>query len=147
MTSEHQTTQEEKAFDRLLEEEWKTLSEAARTVIREARLAAYADNMVSSYCFGREEYEEAIEKMRHSAAELTDRDCELLKDVVRAAIAALASIDPFDLDTLVGYRVYRVNLHRYYEMISDMVQGTLIHRAHLIAQEEVAEDDWEDIPF
>ena len=59
MTTEHQTTPEEEAYQRLLDEVWETLSEPAQTVIEEAQSAAYATNMVHSYCFQPEEYEEA----------------------------------------------------------------------------------------
>ena len=61
-----------------------------------------------------------------------------------------SSIDPFDRDTLVGYKVHRDDLHQYYRMISDMVEGTLMHRETMIVQIEVAKEttkDLEDFPF
>jgi hypothetical protein len=148
VTTKHQRTREEEVYGQLLEEIWEKLSEPARAVIGEAESAAHRANMVHSYSFQPEEYEEATEKMRRSAAELTDRDCELLKEVVRAAMVACASIDPFDVDTLVGYRVYRVDLHWYYRTASDMVRNTLYEQ---IWKREWAEsesgDDLSDVPF
>ena len=150
MTAEHQPTQEEEAFWRLLDEAWETLTGAGRTIIRESESVAYAEYMVRSYCVQPEEYEEATEKTRLSAGELTDRDCELLKETVRAAIATLGSIDPFDRETLVGYKVHRDDLHRYYRMVSDMVMATLMHREVLIYRKEAAKENsesFEDFPF
>src|SRR5829696_5721132 len=102
MTNEHRTTPEEEAYWRLLDEKWETLSEAARTVLREAEAAASVAKMVHNYCFQPEEYDEAMEKMRLAAVELSDRECELLAKIWRAALAAAASIDPSD-ERLVGY--------------------------------------------
>ena len=150
MTTEHQTTQEEKAYWRLLDEIWEELSEPAHTVIDEARSAAYAENMVHNICFQPEEYEEAMEKMRLAAPELTDRDCELLKAFVRAAIRAYASVDPFDHGTLAGHRVYTSHIHHYYLMVWGMVRDVLRHREHSIRMERLAQEDpvdYSDIPF
>ena len=122
MTTEHQTTPEEEAYERLVEENWESLSEMARTVLREAESAAYAAYMVRSYCFQPEEYDEAMEKMRLAAAALNARECELLARIWRAALAAAASIDADDLETIAGYGVYSANLHRYYGLVSAMVE-------------------------
>jgi hypothetical protein len=125
VTTEHQRTREEEAYGELFDEILEKLSEPARTLIGEAHSAAYADNMVSSCCFQLGEYEEAMEKMRLAAAELTEREHELLTRLWRAALVAAASIDPNDFETLAGYRVYRGNLHYYWRMFSDMVEKTL----------------------
>ncbi len=124
MNTEHQTTREEEAYWRLLEEAKSELSEAAGIVIRKAQLAAYATNMVRSYCFQPEEYDEAMENMRLAATQLTGRESELLATLWRAALAAAASIDPEDT-TLVGHKVDRGDLHRYYRMLSGMVEKIL----------------------
>jgi len=145
--TEHKATPEEEAYRWLLNEEWKTLSEAARIVVSVAQSAAYAGNLVRSYCFEPEEYDEARDKMRLAAAGLTNQDCELLMQLVRRAIVASASIDVFDEDTLVGYGVYCSDLHRYYRMVSDMVRDTLYEEFNRrwIAEQKPVEDC--DIPF
>jgi hypothetical protein len=148
MTTEHQTTPEEEAYGHLLDETWELLSEVARTILKEAQSVAYAEHMVRSYCLQVEEYEEAMEKMRLAAAGLTHEDRELLAKLVRAAISACASIDPFDYDTLTGHGVYGANLHWYYRSESGMVGDILYEQ---ISQSEWAEsesgDDLSDIPF
>jgi hypothetical protein len=141
VTTEHQTTPEEEAYGRHLDEIREELSEPARTLLSEAQSAAYAENMVRSYCFGPEDYEEAMDRMRLAANKLTDRDCELLKAHVRAALMACASVDPFDQDSLAGYRVYSANLHDYYRMVADMVTDILWHREHLLTRERLAQED------
>jgi hypothetical protein len=123
MTTEYQTMQEE-AYGRLLEEKQEMLSEPARTVLAEAEWAAYKECMVRSYCLQPQEYEEAMEKMRLAAAELTGHDCELLAELVHAAKAAAASIDPND-ETLVGHKVHRGHVYWYYRMVSGMVEEIL----------------------
>ncbi len=96
MTNTHQTTPEEEAYERLLDENWETLSEAARSIIKEAHSAAYVDRMVRNYCYSDEEYQEAMEKMSLAAGDLSNRECKLLMELVRRAIYASASLDPFD---------------------------------------------------
>jgi hypothetical protein len=125
MTTEHQTTREEKAYGRLLEEMEDMLSEAARTILSEAQSAAYALCMVYHYAFQFEEYDEAIEKMRLAAAKLTDSEHQLLAKIWRGALAAAASVDADDYETLAGYRAYSGDLHRYYRMVSGMIEDTL----------------------
>jgi hypothetical protein len=150
MTTEHQPTPEEEAYGQLLDETWELFSGAARTVIREAQSAAYAANMVRSYCFQPEENDEAMEKLRLSAAKLTDRECKQLAELWRAALAAAASIDSEDFEALAGYRVYSGNLHRYYRMVSSMVEKTLQEKKLAELQKEHAEwqtEDISDIPF
>ena len=150
MIDEHQTTQEEKVYWRLLDEVGEELSEPARTIIGEARLAAYAENMVRSCCFQPEEYDEAMNKMSLAAAELTDRECKLLRAFVRAALKACASVDPFDTDTPAGHRVYSADLHYCYRMEAGMVTDILWHREDLICRERLAQEDpvdYYDMPF
>jgi len=147
MTAEHQMTTEEETYQRLLAETWEMLSEAARTVFKEARSVAYKDYMVRSYGIQPQEIEAADEKMRLAAAELTEVDRVLLAKLVRAALVACASIDPFDYDTLTGYGTYGVNLHWYYRTTSDMVRDILYEQ---IRKREWAETEWEDpsdVPF
>jgi hypothetical protein len=151
MATEYQATPEEEAYGRLLEEKWELLSEAARTMANEARLAAYATYMVHGYCgFQQEEYEEAMEKMRVAAAELSGHECELLAKLWRAALAAAASIDSEDFETLAGYRVYSGDLHWYYRMLSGIVEKILEEKRLAELQKEHAECELEgisDIPF
>jgi alkylhydroperoxidase family enzyme len=144
MTPEHRATPEEKAYGRVLDETWEMSSEAARTIIGEAQSAAYAANMVRSYCFQPEEYDEAMEKMRLAAAKLSDRERELLAKLWRAALAAAASIDSEDFETLAGYRVYSGDLHWYYRMLSGMVEKILEEKRLAELQKEHAEREPED---
>jgi hypothetical protein len=102
MTTEHQATQQEKAYGQFLGEIWEGLSEPARTLINEADSAAYAANMVHNICFQPEQSDEAMEKMRLAAAGLSDREYELLAKLWRAALAAAASIYPNDFWPLTG---------------------------------------------
>ena len=154
MIDEHRTTREEKVYWRLLEEVWEELTEPARTVIGEARSAAYAENMVHNYCFQPEEYEEAMEKMRSAGAEITDHEHKVLAKVWRSALAAAASIDSEDFETFAGYRVYSGDLHWYYRMCSGMVEQVLQERKETERQKQVAEqvaerepEDVSDLPF
>ncbi len=124
MTTECQMTPEEEAYGRILEEKEEMLSEVACNILAEAESVAYAEYMVRNYCFQPEEYDEAMEKMRLAAAKLTDWDRELLAELVRAAKAAAASIDPDDA-TPAGRGVYLGYFHHYYKMVSDMVEYTL----------------------
>jgi hypothetical protein len=126
------------------------LSGAVRTILSEAHSAAHAECMVHNYCFQPEEYDEAIEKMRLAAAKLTDSEHQLLAKIWRAALAAAASIDADDYESLAGYRVYSGDLHYYYRMASSMVERTLQTKKHDELRKELAEqgsvDDWE-VPF
>jgi len=149
MTTELQTTPEEEAYQRLLDEIWEMLSEPAHTVIGEAQSAAYAANMVHSNCLQPEEYEEAMEKIHLAAAGLSDRECKLLAKVWRAALAAAASIDPSD-ERLVGHKVDGRNLHWYYRMLSGMIERTLEEKRFADRWDEIAErepEDSSDLPF
>jgi hypothetical protein len=146
MTAKHIETQEEQVYWQLLDETKSELSEAACTIVREAWTAAYAANMVRSYSFQPGEYEEAMEKMRLAATELTDRGCELLAKIWRAALAAAASIDADDFETLAGFRVYRGDLHHFYRMLSHMIEQTLQERRVAKLQKEVARQESNDLP-
>ena len=150
MTPEHQTTREEEAHERLLNEIGERLSASAHIVIEEAQSAAYAANLVRSYCFQPEECEEVITRMREAVGEMTDLEHQLLAKFWRSALAAAASIDSEDFETLAGYRVYSGDLHWYYRMCSGMVEEVLQGRKETERQEQVAERDLEDlsdIPF
>jgi hypothetical protein len=150
MTTEHQTTQEEEAYSRLLDEKWEMLSEAGHTVLGEAHSAAYRAEMVSSCSFQPEEYEEAMEQMRRAAAELTDRECALLATLWRAALAAASSLDPYDFETFAGFRVYQGDLYRYYRMFSGMIEEVVWEKKLVDFRKEMAEEeliDQSDVPF
>ena len=149
MTTEHQTTQQEMAYEQLLEERWEMLSEAARTLLLEAHSASYRKNMAHNISYQPEEYEEAMQKMHLASAEFTGRDFEMLAELVRGAMAAAASLDQYDYETLAGYRVYRVNLHWYYRMLFGMVDEILQEIKIAELQEIVASEpvDDSDPPF
>jgi hypothetical protein len=100
------------------------LSEAARTILSEAYRTSYAVNLSYNYSVQLEEYEEAMQKMRLEATRLTDRDRELLAEIVRAGKAAASSIDPND-KTPAGYKVCRRDVRWHHEMISSMVDEVL----------------------
>jgi hypothetical protein len=149
MNTEHQPTPEEKAYGRFLEEKRDVLSGAARTLLSKAQSAAYADHLISSYCFQPAEYEEAMEKMRLAAAEITGEDRKLLARLWRLALAAAASIDPDD-ESHAGHKVTSENLHWYYRTVSDMVEEILDEKkiAELREKrEELKLEDLDDIPF
>jgi hypothetical protein len=151
MTHEHQTTREEEAYWRLLEEKEDMLSEAARNVLSEAQSAADKAYMVSSYCFQWDlEYDWAMEKINLAAAKLTDSEHQLLAMIWRGALAAAASVDADDFESLAGYRVYSGHLHRYYRMVSSMIEGTLQAKKSDELRKELAQrepvDDL-DLPF
>lgn len=147
MTTEHQATQEEKAYWRLLDEIWEKLSEQARAVFREAQSAAYATHLVHNYCFQWHiEYDEAMDKMRLAAVELTDHEHKLLAKLWRAALVAAAAVDSEDFETLAGYRVYRGDLHQYYRMTSGMIERTLQERRLAEHQKEFDHRDQEWFP-
>jgi hypothetical protein len=118
-------TLEEEALGELVALNEEVLSEAARTLLSEAYLAAYKDTLAEAYCcLQREEYQEAMQKMSLEATRLTDRDREHLAKIVCAGKAAASSIDPDD-HTPAGYRYCRGDLHWYYEMLSEMVDEVL----------------------
>lgn len=144
MTIEHQRTPEQNAYGRLLKETEQILSEAAWTLLGEAENAAYGQHLVRSYAYMPEEYVEAMKKMHLAAAELTNRDREHLSELWRAALAAAASIDPDDFETLAGYRVYSGDLHRYYKMVSGMIED-ILHKdaAETIRNLEEKLAEWE----
>lgn len=124
MTNDYLATPEEEALGHLMETNKELLSKAARTIVEEAGSASYAHTLASNYAFQPEEYEEAMRKMRLAAAELTDRDRELLAELVRASKVVATSIDPDD-ETPVGYRARRGDVHYYHSMASSMVEEIL----------------------
>ena len=125
MTPRHQSTREEEAYWRLLDENWYVLSRPARTLFRKAYGVTYADYMVHNLIVGPEDYEKAEAKMFFAAQELTGRDHELLTEIMCAAEAAAASLDPDDLHTIAGYCVYVGNLHDWYKMTAAMLEEYL----------------------
>jgi hypothetical protein len=154
MPNEYQETREEAAYWLHSEDQEDMLSEAARSVLEEAEGAAFAAFMVRNYCFQWPmEYEEAMEKMRQAATELTKQDRELLTELWRLALGAAASIDPDD-ETPAGSRASRGDLHQFWRMFSGMVEETLRERKRAEFDEkrrkELAEresEDLSDLPF
>ncbi len=117
-------TPEEEAFGRLLDEKVPALSDAARTVLGQAKSAAYGEHLIYSYYLEPEEYEEAMNRMRLAATELTGPDRESLAAIVQAGMIAASSIDPND-ERPVGYKVDQGDYRRYLEMIFGMVDDVL----------------------
>lgn len=124
MTTEHQLTPEEEAFDRLLDEKWMLLSEYARELIGLALHEAYKDNLIRTYCYQPLEYYMGMEDMVRLAGELGDQDREFIAEVERAATAAAAALDPED-ERPAGHRVCIGDVHRYYDMVSAMIVEAL----------------------
>jgi hypothetical protein len=149
MTTEYRSTREEETFWRLLNEEWDTMSEAAHKVFEEAEVTSHRYNLASNYAFQPFEYDDAIEKMRRAAADLTDRDCEIFAKLWHAALAAAASVDAGDFETLVGRRAYRGQLHHYYRMVSWMIETTLQKKEYEEYRKNArkAPQDFDDCPF
>ncbi len=125
MTPEYQMTPEERAYNQFFEEHWESLSEAARTICREAWIAAYEECMVRNYIPSEEDYDEAMKKMGLAADELTDHEHKLLAKLWRAALAAAASIDSEDYETVVAFRAFLGDLHHCYRMFSGIVEDIL----------------------
>jgi len=122
MTTEHQTTPEERAFERLLDEAFEKLPEAAHIILQEAHEFPHGFYMVSGYGGDLRKHEEAMEEMHAVGADLTDPECELLTKCWLGALGAAASVDPYDYEALTGHNVYRAHLHRYYRMFSRIVE-------------------------
>jgi hypothetical protein len=65
-------------------------------------------------------------------------------------LAAAASVDADDYESLAGYRVYSGDLHYYYTMVSSMVERTLQAKKHDEFRKELAEQELVDdseVPF
>jgi hypothetical protein len=123
MTTRHQETPQERTFYQLIDEGGESLSEAAQTVVGHALLIAYTEYRINSLTYVPQGYEDDhMKTMRSAAAELTEHDCEGLAKIWRAALAAAASIDPYDYETLVGWREYPADLYRFYRMVSSKVE-------------------------
>src|SRR3954463_1487970 len=108
MPTWHQETPEESTFDQVLSEGLESLSEAARAVLEQAHGAADKAWMAAAfYSYHPDEYEVDKEAISRAAAEITEEDLEGLTRVWRSALRAAASVDPYDYETLVGWRAYR----------------------------------------
>ena len=117
-------TREEEAFGRLFDEKVPTLSDAARTVLGAAHSAAHAENLIHSCYLEPEEYEEAMDRMRLAATELTGPDRQSLAAILQAGRIAASSIDPND-ERPVGHKVDMGDHRRYLEMAIFMVDRVL----------------------
>ena len=123
MTTEHQRTPEQEAFDRLLDEKWPLLSEYARELIGLAQDEAYKYNLIKSYAYQPFEYFMGMEDMARLAGELGDQDREFVAEVGGAAAAAAAALDLED-ERPAGHRVCIGDVH-YYDMVSAMIVEAL----------------------
>ena len=126
MITKYQKTPQEEAYWRLVGEKREMLSDAAYDVYRQAQVTAFAANLDPYYNFQPREYNDAMEKMLRAADELTGRDRDLLAKLARAALTAAASIDPANEDKHLTHGVYVGDLHRYYRMLSNMVEAILL---------------------
>jgi hypothetical protein len=145
MLRERYATPEEDSCERLIKDSWEELTEPARTMLKEARAAAYAEHLVHNVIFGPEEYEEAAQNLYHAALETTERDCEILAQIWRLALAAAASIDPAD-ETPAGHKINRGDVHYFYRMFSSMIEEALQKRRYAELQKKRAEREPEDLP-
>ncbi len=145
MTTENRTTPEEDALQALYEQE--DLCAATRTIAAEAHLLSYKWNMAKNYCCQIEETDDAIEKMRLLASGLPERGLAQLADIARAALSAGASIDPFDKDTLVGYRVCPADLYEFYDTIFGLIANTYRNETHSRRDRQEPPKDSSDVPF
>ena len=137
MRTDHQKTQEEKAYWRLLDEARVRLSWPAHALFCLADNLAYAEYMVPNYIASEEDYDEADDKMRFVAAGLTDGDFELLTAIVRAAKAAASSVEPDDYETIAGVREHPANLRLWYGNTAAMLEETLREeRARRVAMQD-----------
>jgi hypothetical protein len=150
MNTEYRKTQEEEAYRWFFADNEKMLSEAARTIFEEAEVDARKFNLCHNYAYQPFKYDEAMEKMRIAATEITGRDRELLASLWRAALAAAASIDPED-ETLVGHKRYHGDYHQYYRNTSEKIERILQEKKTTELREKAAEretkEELGDIPF
>jgi hypothetical protein len=123
MTIDYLETPEEIIFDQLVDKEWDLLSEAGLTVLRTALGAAYKAYLVHSCSYQSPEEEDDMKAMRLAAAEFTEHDFEGLTKIWRSALAAAASVDPYDYETLVKHKVTCADLHEFYRMVASKVEG------------------------
>lgn len=128
MNKEPKRTPEEGALCRFVDENYKTLSEAARTIIDEADSASHANWMVRLYGYQEGDHEYHMKNMHLAATELSEREHKILVQIWRAALVAAASLDPEDYETVVGYRVFRGDLHYCYRMFASMIEEVLNER-------------------
>lgn len=142
MTTKHQMTREERAFHHRFREQSDSLSRAAHRLLEEASEAASRRCMADSYSYQDVEYEMALENMRLAATEPTDLDCEGLTKLWRYALAAAASMDHYDYETVVGRHVYPADLYSYYRMVSVMVEEVLLR---IVGEKRYAENQKENL--
>jgi hypothetical protein len=151
MTAEYQNTPEESTFDQTLGEEMESLSEAARTVVGQALNIADKSYLLDNISYMPQWEDDDMEVVRRAAAELAEHDCEGLTKIWRSALAAAASIEPYDFDTHLGYRIYPANFHRYYRKFSRIVEDAEWAKREAEWRKEMLKErepvDPEDIPF
>jgi hypothetical protein len=102
---------------------WGELTDAAREVLQISHNTGYAANLVRSYNFVPEEYEEAAEKIR--ALRLTGRDYELLAEQAALYKGACMSVDATDHETPAGHRVFASDVHYYWKMQFELLTDLL----------------------
>ena len=115
-------TAKERAFGALLDEKRHEITGAARELVELAADFAYVYALCRNYAFQPEELYITEHNMLHLAYALTAHDREVLVEVAQAAKAASFSLDKDDFETPAGFRICVANLHRYYAMISEMVE-------------------------
>ena len=152
MTTKHQKTPQERTFYHLVEEGWESLSEAAQDVVGQALLLAYHEHLIDSRIYvPQENKDEHMKTMRRAASELTEHDCEGLTKIWRSALAAAASVDPYDYETLIGWREYPADLYGFYRMVSSKVEEIEWEKRYAEFQKEMLAEhepiDVEDVTF
>jgi hypothetical protein len=123
--TEHVKTAKEKLFDALLDAKRDEVTEAARELIGIAMDFSYGYNLCRNYAFQPEDLFMADHNMLDQAYVLTEHDREVLAEVAQAAQAASDSLEKHDFETSAGFRIWTADLHRYYAMISAMVEKAL----------------------
>lgn len=153
MDSKYRLTNEERAYEHLVEEYWETLSAAAKKILGRAESEASAMHLIPNYNYAiPDDYDEAVDFLDRASAELTGGDCKRLAEIWRAALAAGASVDPEDRSAHVtAYNLHQGVLHTYHRQVSRFVEDTLSHREAEESRRRYAtqepDDSWEDIPF
>jgi hypothetical protein len=133
MTWEYTRTREEETYLDLYEEEWDTWSGAVRAVFMKVGAAADKEYMYNYFVEERgrdiKHYDVVTDEMRLAAAQLTDREREMLRKHARAALVAAASIDPDEDDQIWSefsvYPHYEPNRHHLYRLESGMLWAIL----------------------
>jgi hypothetical protein len=146
MTTEYEKTPEEKGYERLLNEAWETLTWPAQALFVWAEELAHLEGINRDFETSFEYYHMTTDNISFVARGLTDRDQELLAEIVRAARTAADSRDPGEGETLVGSFASPKEIHHWHKWTADRIESTLKtenarrHAAQEDARRRAAED-------